>query len=172
MPPGRPAKYANDEERRLARNAIVRAWQKRKRESDPEWAAAQIAKLHALPRPPKNDARRERRRLYRQTPTGKIACHMKRAKRRAAKKGGAAALSSDEKEQLRTLYRQARLLCESGEPHDVDPVVPLSRGGKHHPMNARVIARADNIAKGNKLDHEIECPILRARLIASDPILQ
>jgi hypothetical protein len=53
-------------------------------------------------------------------------------------------------------YQEARRLTqETGKSYVVDHVVPLTRGGQHHPGNLRVISNAFNFAKRNMTD--IEC---------------
>lgn len=60
-------------------------------------------------------------------------------------------LTEEEKIQIADLYRHARKLTrETGEPHHVDHIKPLSAGGEHHPSNLRVILAKDNLKKGSK----------------------
>jgi hypothetical protein len=60
-------------------------------------------------------------------------------------------LTEEEKIQIANLYRYARKLArETGEPHHVDHIKPLSAGGEHHPSNLRVILAKDNLKKGSK----------------------
>lgn len=39
----------------------------------------------------------------------------------------------------------------TGVPHDVDHIIPLSKGGEHAPWNLQVLTAFDNRSKGNKL---------------------
>jgi hypothetical protein len=53
-------------------------------------------------------------------------------------------------------YMEARRLTqETGKSYVVDHIIPLTRGGQHHPGNLRVISNAFNFAKRNMTD--IEC---------------
>ena len=53
-------------------------------------------------------------------------------------------------------YQEARRLTqETGKSYVVDHIIPLTRGGQHHPGNLRVISNAFNFAKRNMTD--IEC---------------
>ena len=44
-----------------------------------------------------------------------------------------------------------RLTEETGIPHEVDHIWPVSRGGPHLPFNLRVITRQENKRKGNNI---------------------
>jgi hypothetical protein len=53
-------------------------------------------------------------------------------------------------------YQEARRMTqETCKSYVVDHIVPLARGGQHHPGNLRVISNAFNFAKKNMTD--IEC---------------
>lgn len=40
----------------------------------------------------------------------------------------------------------------TGIPHDVDHIIPISKGGEHAPWNLQVLTATENRSKGNKLD--------------------
>lgn len=40
---------------------------------------------------------------------------------------------------------------ETGIPHEVDHIIPISKGGLHHQNNLQVITRTENRSKGNKI---------------------
>jgi hypothetical protein len=45
-------------------------------------------------------------------------------------------------------YAEARRLTrELGVPHEVDHIVPVTRGGRHEPSNLQVITKQANLAK-------------------------
>jgi len=69
------------------------------------------------------------------------------AKARAAKKGALVNLTVEEEKRMRALYLQAAQLTLSGHPHDVDHIVPLALGGKHHPRNLQILPKAENAEK-------------------------
>ena len=61
-------------------------------------------------------------------------------------------LTLDERRKIQQLIRQSRLLSEqTGVPHEVDHIWPISRGGWHHPSNMRIITKEKNRAKGSVL---------------------
>lgn len=62
-------------------------------------------------------------------------------------------LSAEEKRKCLEIRKEARrLTLETGIPHEVDHIWPISRGGPHAPWNLRVITRDENRKKGNKID--------------------
>lgn len=69
------------------------------------------------------------------------------AKARAAKKDALVLLTAEEEKRMRALYLQAAQLTLSGHPHDVDHIVPLALGGKHHPRNLQLLPKAENSEK-------------------------
>ena len=61
-------------------------------------------------------------------------------------------LTLEERRKIQELMRQARLLSnQTGVPHEVDHIWPISRGGWHHPSNMRVTTKEENRKKGSKL---------------------
>lgn len=61
-------------------------------------------------------------------------------------------MTEGEKAKMAQLYRVARLLAKRyGIAFDVDHIIPLSKGGEHHPRNMRVITASENRSKGAKL---------------------
>jgi 5-methylcytosine-specific restriction endonuclease McrA len=67
------------------------------------------------------------------------------AKRRAAVRGSAA------KEAVATLVAAIYRACPPG--HEVDHILPLSRGGKHCPSNLQYLTREENMRKGARVGH-------------------
>jgi 5-methylcytosine-specific restriction endonuclease McrA len=71
------------------------------------------------------------------------------AKRRALIYG----TSAEDRAKCQSFYEEAqRLTAETGVPHEVDHIIPLSRGGTHSPDNLQVITAEQNRKKSNKLD--------------------
>ena len=66
-------------------------------------------------------------------------------------------LSDVNKRKIDLLYEQMSRLNSQHGPGSfhVDHVIPLSKGGKHHPDNLRIITAKENLAKGAKLPQEI-----------------
>lgn len=99
-----------------------------------------------------NVANKEKRAAYKAA--NQHACNAREAKRRALKHNALDPTHSVEAE--RDLFDDARLAASfCGQPFAVDHIVPLSRGGKHHHTNLRVLPARLNSIKGNKLDSEV-----------------
>jgi 5-methylcytosine-specific restriction endonuclease McrA len=59
-------------------------------------------------------------------------------------------------EVIKKIYLEAsRLTQETGIRHEVDHIIPISRGGKHHEDNLRVVTITENRRKGPKLLEEL-----------------
>jgi hypothetical protein len=67
------------------------------------------------------------------------------ATRRAKMKSASVDLSSEEREQIKQMY----LACPDG--HEVDHIIPISMGGKHHPDNLQHLPMSENRRKHNKI---------------------
>ena len=75
------------------------------------------------------------------------------SRRRAAKVKSKVDLSDAEHKQIRKFYLHAATLTKIlGLPHHVDHIVPISKGGKHHPSNLQVLPASVNIRKSNRMD--------------------
>ena len=61
-------------------------------------------------------------------------------------------LSLTEQYEELEIYKKCYLLTEStGITHEVDHIIPLSRGGLHHPSNLQILTLHENRTKGNKI---------------------
>jgi len=69
-------------------------------------------------------------------------------KRRARKKAALPHLSENEKLALKLLAEEAVLL---GPNWHLDHIVPISKGGLHHPDNLQIVKSSYNLSKSNKL---------------------
>ncbi len=59
-----------------------------------------------------------------------------------------ASLTDEEKGQVNYIYKRAmQLQVETGIEMHVDHIIPLSKGGKHHPSNLQILSACDNRAK-------------------------
>ena len=104
-------------------------------------------------------ANRERRRedireinkKYRQTQNGKAAGAKSAAPRRAKQKNQTPDLTQEEVGHILNLYQECAKLTEStGIPHEVDHIVPICKGGLHHPDNLQILTMEENRKKGGK----------------------
>jgi len=74
-----------------------------------------------------------------------------RSAQRARKKKLTPTLSPEEKLLLDRFYLHATLLTKLLKiPHHVDHIIPLAKGGLHHPSNLNVIPASVNLRKGIK----------------------
>jgi len=74
------------------------------------------------------------------------------AKYRAAKRN--AVTEDSDFEIIKKIYEKCKRVSEeTGIPHDVDHIVPISKGGLHHQDNLRIITSSENRSKGNRLEH-------------------
>jgi hypothetical protein len=75
------------------------------------------------------------------------------AKRRAMKLDQTPELTSEEKQRVDNLYWLAKdLQAVSGEEYHVDHIIPLAKGGLHHPDNLQVLPAYINLSKGDKIE--------------------
>ena len=83
-------------------------------------------------------------------PKEKVNCRA--AKRRALIKNQTQNLSEDEIKLIFTIYENCiKINQETGIPHEVDHIIPISKGGIHHPNNLQILTMKENRKKGNKL---------------------
>lgn len=100
----------------------------------------------------------ERSKRFRQTEQGKVSNRINKANRRAREKGAKIPLSSNERIEIRNIYKEAKQLRNKGLNVVVDHIIPITRKGKHHPNNLRIVSQKFNSMKSNKLDLELYKP--------------
>ncbi len=94
---------------------------------------------------------REHNKKYSQTEGGKLRNNIKAAKRRTTKRDQSPELTPDEKEAILTIYEKcARITCATGVPYEVDHIIPICKGGLHHPDNLQILTMEENRRKGGK----------------------
>mgnify|MGYP003122358691 FL=1 len=72
---------------------------------------------------------------------------------RAKKFSEAASLAPEENKRILTIYKECAIITEeTGVPHHVDHIIPISKGGKHHPDNLQILTATENIQKSNKYE--------------------
>ena len=59
-------------------------------------------------------------------------------------------------EDIKAIYKEAqRLNQEAGHiAYHIDHIIPLAKGGAHHPDNLQILSAEENLKKGDKLDLE------------------
>jgi len=71
---------------------------------------------------------------------------------RAKKFGESPILTKEEHQRILSIYKEcAKITEETGVPHHVDHIYPISKGGKHHPDNLQILTATENIRKRDKL---------------------
>lgn len=74
------------------------------------------------------------------------------AKYRANKKNQTPEMSEEEWENINDIYKKCSELSEeTGVPYEVDHIIPISKGGLHHPDNLQILTRSKNRSKKDKL---------------------
>jgi 5-methylcytosine-specific restriction endonuclease McrA len=94
---------------------------------------------------------REHNRKYSKSEKGKIVCNAKAAKRRATVKNQTPNLTQEEVGRILNLYEECvKLTARTGVLHEVDHIVPICKGGLHHPDNLQILTMEENRKKGGK----------------------
>ena len=71
---------------------------------------------------------------------------------RSKKFGELPILTPEDHQCILSIYKEcARITEETGVPHHVDHIHPISKGGKHHPDNLQILTATENIRKRDKL---------------------
>lgn len=101
---------------------------------------------------PLNKAKRYKRcKEYREKNPDKISAIV--AAYRASKLNQTPELTDEEKLQIIEIYKEAIALRKTtGNNYHVDHIIPISKGGLHHPLNLQIITAFENLSKGNKCD--------------------
>jgi hypothetical protein len=87
----------------------------------------------------------------------------------AARRGRKVPLTEQERQQLVILEQKRLHLTETtGIVHHLDHIMPLSKGGIHHPINLRIITAHENISKHNKVTPEAMALIPQIQAIVQE----
>ena len=102
-----------------------------------------------------------------------ICGNVSTAKRRALHKEAEIPLTPEEQKEVDDLYAKAkRREEETGSAFHVDHILPMNKGGIHHPINLRVLPGPENCSKGAKIHwEEITPEIARIHLLNPKPKL-
>ena len=77
--------------------------------------------------------------------------NMRASKRRAAVRNQTPDLTEEQVKEILTIYEEcSRISNETGIPHEVDHIIPICKGGLHHPNNLQILTMKENRIKGGK----------------------
>lgn len=126
----------------------VRKWQKdnleKNRETKRKWNTLNHIKV------------KEQNRKWQKDNPGKVK--KMTASRRANKRAASVPLTTSEQSQMMSMYKNCPDGCE------VDHIIPLSRGGLHHPLNLQYLSTFDNRSKKNNIRQE-DIELFQYRLV-------
>ena len=113
--------------------------------------AGRLANIKANSRYNKSEKGKESYKRYRETEKGQRTSRHCHARRRAKVKKASIGLTREQEGEIQQVYLHAvRVTNKLQIPFEVDHIVPISKGGKHEPLNLQVVPRAWNRSKGNK----------------------
>ncbi len=93
---------------------------------------------------------RATQKIYRDSEKGRSKNAEEARERRALKKKSCVPLTHYEREQMLLMEKTRRKLCEeTGHEYHIDHIIPLSRGGLHHPVNLRILEGKENLLKND-----------------------
>jgi 5-methylcytosine-specific restriction endonuclease McrA len=93
---------------------------------------------------------KDTRRNYANTEKGKAIFNAKKARRKALM--DVSALSEMQKKEIVMIYEECqRISKQTGIPHHVDHIIPLAKGGLHHPSNLQILTAEENLKKSDNI---------------------
>jgi len=136
-------RYKNDEE-----------FKKRKKERAARYyrtEAGRKTNIKANARYNKTEKGKKAIQRYRATDKGKIVLRIANGKRRSKIRKASVGLTIEQEDEIKQVYLHAvRVTNKLQIPFEVDHIVPISKGGKHEPLNLQVVPRTWNRRKLNK----------------------
>ena len=82
----------------------------------------------------------------------KARANARKSFRRTACKNDIKLLSKEELDRIYRIYAESQFLTEvTGIKHHVDHIIPLSKGGMHHPDNLQILTATENLKKGARI---------------------
>lgn len=76
---------------------------------------------------------------------------VRQAKRRATKRNQTPNLTPLDEARIMYIYDTCKKMTEeTGIPHEVDHIIPICKGGWHHPDNLQILTKKENRVKGGK----------------------
>jgi 5-methylcytosine-specific restriction endonuclease McrA len=77
--------------------------------------------------------------------------NMRASKRRASLRNQTPDLTQEQVKEILTIYEEcSRISNETGIPHEVDHIIPICKGGLHHPDNLQILTMKENRSKSIK----------------------
>ena len=99
----------------------------------------------------KSNKGKEAVKKYRKKDKGKITLRLASSKRRSKIKKASVGLTEQQEGEIKQIYLHAvRVTNKLQIPFEVDHIVPISKGGKHEPLNLQVVPRTWKRRKLNK----------------------
>jgi 5-methylcytosine-specific restriction endonuclease McrA len=137
--PDQPSKYAYN---KGCRCPSCRTW---RREAEREYKTREDAKIK----------HRERQKKYHKnskfTPAG-ARRQSRNAQKRSLLRLENKFTTEKEKKRIQEIYQKAKeLSAATGIKHHVDHIIPLSKGGTHHPDNLQILTEDQNTHKGTRM---------------------
>jgi hypothetical protein len=88
---------------------------------------------------------------YRKTDKGKITLRAASSKRRSKIKKAIVGLTTEQEDEIKQIYKHCERVSKKLQiPFHVDHIVPLAKGGLHHPLNLQVVPAKWNLRKQDK----------------------
>ena len=102
-----------------------------------------------------------------------ICKNVRGAKRKALHREAEVPLNPEERKEVDAIYAKAKRLSEeTGNAFHVDHILPMQKGGIHHPINLRILPGSENCSKGANIHwEEITPAIARIHLLHRKPRL-